>query len=150
MSELLINFTYVTISLKMSNYNFVHINFVWTFWNGLYLGYMFWMDFLFFGGNFLAGFVFLSSLSMLSVRNAAHTFFRNPTKLCCASSQIKWAPTAKLIKLLILCHSFIPTNMDTNFPEPQTCFSHKMKNVNRHSHQWNIGIKIRSITIILK
>ena len=38
--------------------------------------------------------------------------------------------------------------MDTDFSETQTCFSHKMKKVNRHFHQWNIGIKIRSIKII--
>ena len=32
--------------------------------------------------------------------------------------------------------------MDADFPQNNICFSHKMKNVNRQSHQWNIGIKI--------
>ena len=84
---------------------------------------------------------------MFALLCSAHIFQHYKT-LFCASSQIKCAPTDWLIKLLRLNDSFIPENMDTDFPETQTCFSHKMKNVNRNSYQWNIGITIGSITII--
>ena len=103
--------------------------------------------FLNFVSDFSWGFVFLNSLSMFALLCSPHIFQHYKT-LFCASSQIKCAPTAWLIKLLRLNDSFIPENMDTDFPETQTCFSHKMKNVNGHSYQWNIGITIRSITII--
>ena len=44
-------------------------------WNGLYLVYMFWMDFSFFFSEFSSGFVFLKSFnSMLALLCSAHIF----------------------------------------------------------------------------
>jgi hypothetical protein len=82
---------------------------------------VFWMGFSW-------GFVFLSSLIMLALLCSAH-IFQHYKKLFCTSSQIKCAPTAWLIKLLRLNGSFIPVNMDTDFSETQTCFSHNMQSV---------------------
>jgi hypothetical protein len=48
-------------------------------------------------------------------------------KLLSASSQIKCAPTALLIKILRLNDSFIPANMDADFPETQTPLDEKLK-----------------------
>ena len=131
MCQLLINFTYEwydTISLKMSNYNFVHICVKHLKWlkNILDLVYMFWMDFSQKKSEFSWGFVFLNSLSMFALLCSAHIFYKLQ-KLLSASSQIKWAPTAWLIKILRLNDSFIQANMDADFPATQTSFSHKMK-----------------------
>ena len=77
---------------------------------------------------------------MFALLCSAHIFYKLQ-KLLSASSQIKCAPTARLIKILRLNDSFIQANMDADFPATQTSFSHKMKTT-RHSHQWNVDIKI--------
>ena len=127
MCQLLINFTYVTISLKMSNYNFVYIYV--NFWNDLFSFYVLNRFFQFLSQNFLAGFVFLTPLAY-SPCYAAHTSFSitKKTIIRLISNKMCW-----LIKQLRLNDSFIytseyvyrfPRNPDLFFPSdekrPQT------------------------------
>ena len=100
---------------------------------------MFWMDFYFFSRNFLGDLCFWNPLAC-SPCYVALTFF--------SITKEYFAPHLKYNvfllsdwkkKLLRRNDSFIPANMDADFPEIQTCFSHNMKNCKRYSFQGHYG-----------
>ena len=115
MCQLLINFTYDTISLKMSNYNFVQI-YVWNI-----LVYMFWKDFsFFFSRNFLVDLCFYTPLACSPHYSALIVFSITKTIIRLVSNKM-------CSYCLRLNDTFIPANMDVNFPETQTPLDEKLQ-----------------------
>ena len=103
--------------------------------------------FFYFFSEFYWGFVFLISLSMLALLYSADIFSalqKNSLRLI-SNKMCSYCLTDQATETQWLVYT---SKYGYRFPWNPDLFSHKMKNVNRHSHQWNIGIKIRSITIV--